>query len=321
MRRYDYTDIFYESTMSNKSSDNDNLSITQLEKCARMLAISVVQHRENNKSVPLTDALPFVVKDGGKDKDEEAFIEGDKLFQAALEMIEAGLVPANEPEVLEERRSQPRINVSSSIKIKVPSSGYEYKGNLVDISWGGVRVLTKELLGSMNDTVEISLPSYDGKDINIVASIVRTWKSEDLYNTAIRFSKLHHKDESRLYNLLKLLLDTEDDDHRRDPRFAQRIDVSYWDPDELKATLKDISKGGMTITMPEPVELDKSIQLQLEGTDGYSVILRARVVRLETVKVSGYELYQVALKFEHPTEELRSMINTLMHSMMTKGQL
>ncbi len=80
--------------------------------------------------------------------------------------------------------------------------------------------------------------------------------------------------------------------------------------------------GGMMITMPEPVELDKSIQLQLEGTDeGYSLTLRARVVRLESVEVSGYKLYQVALKFEHPTEELRSMVNTFMNSMMSKGKL
>jgi c-di-GMP-binding flagellar brake protein YcgR len=305
-----------------RNRDDDNPSITQLEKCARMLAISVLQHREEHKHVPLADALPFVVEDGEEGKDEPTIIESDKLYKAALEMVESGSALAKAPKVREEQRSQPRINVSSSIKIKVPSSGYEYQGNLANISWGGVRVLTKELLGDMNDTVEISLPSYDGEDINIVASIVRTWKSEDRYNTALRFSRLRHKDETRLYNLLKLLLDAEDEDHRRDPRFAQRIDVSYWDPDELKATLKDISMGGMTITMPEPVELDKSIQLQLEGTDGgYSVILRARVVRLETVKVSGYELYQVTLKFEHPTEELRSMINTLMHSMMTKGQL
>jgi c-di-GMP-binding flagellar brake protein YcgR len=308
--------------MKNKNRDNDNTSVTQLEKCARMLAISVVQHREEHKPVPLADALPFIVKDGKEDNDEQTIIQSDKLYKEAIALLKAGSAQAKEPKVLKEQRSQPRINVSSSIKIKVPSSGYEYQGNLVNISWGGIRVLTRELLGDMNDTVEISLPSYDGRDINIVASIVRTWKSEDMYHTAIRFSKLHHKDESRLYNLLKLLLDTEDDDHRRDPRFAQRIDVSYWDPDELKATLKDISMGGMTITMPEPVELNKSIQLQLEGTDGgYSIILRARVVRLETVKVSGFELYQVALKFEHPTDELRSMINTLMHSMMSKGQL
>jgi c-di-GMP-binding flagellar brake protein YcgR len=308
--------------MNNKNRDDDNTSISQLEKCARMLAVSVVQHRGEHKPVALADALPFVVKDGKEDNDENTIIESNKLYKEALAMVKTGSVPVTEPEVLKEQRSQPRINVSSSIKIKVPSSGYEYQGNLVNISWGGIRVLTKELLGDMNDTVEISLPSYDGRDIHIVASIVRTWKSEDMYHTAIRFSRLRHKDESRLHNLLKLLLDAEDDEHRRDTRFAQRIDVSYWDPDELKATLKDISMGGMTITMPEPVELNKSIQLQLEGTDGgYSIILRARVVRLETVNVSDYELYQVALKFEHPTEELRSMINTLMHSMMNKGQL
>lgn len=308
--------------MSKNNRDNDNPSITQLENCARMLAFSVVQHREKYKQVPLANALPFFIKDGKEDKDEQTFIESEKLYKEALAMVEAGFTSVKVPKALEEQRTQPRMNVSSSVKIKVPSSGQEYQGDLVNISWGGVRVLTNESLGDVDETVEISLPNYDGRDINIVASIVRTWKSEEMHNTAIRFSNVQQKDEFRLHNLLKLLLDAEDDNLRRDTRFAQRIDVSYWDPDELEATLKDISMGGMTITMPEPVELDKSIQLQLEGTDGgYSIILRARVVRLETVEVSGYELYQVALKFEHPTEELRSMINTLMHSMMSKGKL
>jgi len=312
--------------MKKENRDNDSPSITQLENCARMLAFSVVQHREECKHVPLVNALPFVIDDGKKDNDEQIIIEGEKLYKEALAMVEAGVeadsAAVKKSIVLTEKRTQPRINVSSSIEIKFPSSGQKYQGTLLDISWGGVRVQTKEPLGDMDETVEISLPNYDGKNINIVASIVRTWKSEEFYNTAIRFSEIYQKDELRLDKLLKLLLNEDDDNLRQDTRFAQRLDVSYWDPDELKATLKDISMGGMMITMPEPVELDKSIQLQLEGTDeGYSLTLRARVVRLESVEVSGYKLYQVALKFEHPTEELRSMVNTFMNSMMSKGKL
>ena len=312
--------------MKKENRDNDSPSITQLENCARMLAFSVVQHREECKHVPLVNALPFVIDDGKKDNDEQIIIEGEKLYKEALAMVEAGVeadsAAVKKSIVLTEKRTQPRINVSSSIEIKFPSSGQKYQGTLLDISWGGVRVQTKEPLGDMDETVEISLPNYDGKNINIVASIVRTWKSEGFYNTAIRFSEIYQKDELRLDKLLKLLLNEDDDNLRQDTRFAQRLDVSYWDPDELKATLKDISMGGMMITMQEPVELDKSIQLQLEGTDeGYSLTLRARVVRLESVEVSGYKLYQVALKFEHPTEELRSMVNTFMNSMMSKGKL
>ena len=307
--------------MIKKNKDKDKFSITHFENCARLLAFSVVQHREKCKQVPLENALPFIIGDEGEDKDEQTTIAGNKLFKEALAMVETGLITVKMPDVLDEQRTQPRINVSSSIKIKVPSSGEKYDGNLLNISWGGARILTKEPLGDVDETVEISLPDYDGKNIHILTSIVRTWKSGGMYNTAIRYSTLHQKDEFRLDNLLKLLLHVEDDKQRRDFRFAQRIDVSYWDPDELKATLKDISKGGMMITLPEPVELDKSIQLQLEGTDaGYSLILRARVIRVESVEVSGYDLYQMALKFEHPTEELRSMINALMHSMLSKGK-
>jgi c-di-GMP-binding flagellar brake protein YcgR len=310
-----------KDTDTDTDTDTDKFSITHFENCARLLAFSLAQHRENDKQVPLEYALPYALKDGIKAKDEQIAKEGEKLFKQALAMVESGLITVKMPTVMDEQRTQPRINVSSPVQIKVPSSGQKYKGNLLNISWGGVRIQTKELLGDMDEIVEISLPNYDGKNINILASIVRTWGTEGMYNTALRFSTIHQKDEFRLDNLLKLLLNVEDNKHRRDFRFAQRIDVSYWDPEELKATLKDISKGGMMITLPEPVELDKSIQLQLEGTDeGYSLILRARVVRVENVQISGYDLYQMALQFEHPTEELRSMINALMESMLSQGK-
>jgi len=89
-----------------------------------------------------------------------------------------------------------------------------------------------------------------------------------------------------------------------------------------KATLEDISKGGMMITMPDPVELNNSIKVQLDGpNDAYNLSLRARVVRQETIIMSDFEMYQVAVEFEHPTKELRSMVQGLIHGLMHKEDL
>ena len=203
----------------------------------------------------------------------------------------------------------------------MPASGVKWQGNLTDISWGGLRIRTKERLGKADDIVNVSLPFPNDADIHIKATIVRIWESEGMYSTAIRFSILSQNNESKLNRLLELLLNETDDQRRKEVRFAHRIDISYWDIEELKATLEDISKGGMLITMPDPMELHESIKIQLNGTDdAYCLSLRARVIRQETIELDNYELYRIALQFEHPSGELRSMVHSLIQGMMNIGE-
>ncbi len=58
---------------------------------------------------------------------------------------------------LQEHRSQPRLNVSSLITIKSPSTDEEWQENLSNISWGGVRIRTKKPLGENGDLLKLLL--------------------------------------------------------------------------------------------------------------------------------------------------------------------
>ena len=296
-----------------------------------MLAYSLAQHRENKTEVPLMDALSIVMGDkpiwdgaGHKTQDELNRIinDGNKIYEEALVLVKAYMPEASRPSSLDEKRRQPRLQVSSLIKVCSPSSGQKWQGTLSNISWGGVRIRTKKPIGKKGDYLELFLPYHDGGDIEIMSNIVRSWEFGGMYNTSVRFSLLHPQDEPRIDNLLRLLLDSKDEKNRKHNRFAHRIDVTFWDIDELKSTLEDISKGGMMITMPDPVTLNESIQVQLEGTDeGYSLNLRAKVIRQDVVDISGLNMFQIALRFEHPTEELHSMVSTLMANIMNKGKM
>lgn len=267
------------------------------------------------------DALSIVMGDGNESDNKHLIQDGNRIYKEALALVKIYMAAVKSSAVLEEKRTQPRLKVSSLIKITSPSIAKEWQGSLTNISWGGVRIRTKEPLGNDGEVLDLSLPYHDGGDIDIKATIIRSWEYGGMYNTSVRFSILHPKDESRLDNLLELLLNSTHDTHRKHTRFAHRIDVTFWDIDELKSTLEDISKGGMMITMPDPIDLNESIQIQLEGTDeSYSLNLRAHAIRQELVEVSGISMFQMALEFEHPTEELHSMVSTLMHNIMKKGE-
>ena len=277
------------------------------------------------------DALSLVMGDkpiwddeGNESKDELNRIinEGNHIYKEALVLVKAYIPATAAVKELDENRHQPRLQVSSLIKILSPSKGQEWQGTLSNISWGGVRIRTKESMGERGEYLELFLPYHDGGDIEIMANIVRSWEFGGMYNTSVRFSLLHPQDEPRLDNLLKLLLNSKDGRDREHTRFAHRIDVTFWDIEELKSTLEDISKGGMMIRMPDPVALNESIQVQLEGTDeGYSLTLRAHVVRQDVIEISGISMFQIALKFQHPTEELHAMVSTLMSNIMNKGKM
>ncbi|MCU7836230.1 MAG: PilZ domain-containing protein [gamma proteobacterium symbiont of Taylorina sp.] len=308
--------------MSKNSTDNTIHSLSQFKHCSQILAYSLAQHRENCEQIPLINALPLVMEEKSQSKDDHIFSAGNAIYKEALSLVESRIAPTTPSAILDELRTQPRINVSSLIIIKIPATGKEWRGSLANISWGGLRIRSKDQLGKAGDSLELSLPFPEQEDIHIQASIVRIWEEDELYCTAIRFSKLSQKSESKLNKLLELLLNEEDSQLRRDTRFAQRIDISYWDDEELKATLEDISRGGMMITMPDPVEMNKSIKIQLDGAnDAYSLSLRARVIRTETITLSDFTMYQMALEFEHPTEELRSLVQGLMQGLMHNGHI
>lgn len=306
--------------MNKSNTDNTEPTLEQLKHCVQLLAHSLAQHRETCEHITLLNALPLVTKKMSLVNNNSRHNNGNKIYKEALMLSKSSLAPIEA--TIKEQRTQPRINVSSFVKIIVPATGEEWEGNLSNISWGGLRIRTKSLLGKPNYLLNIALPYPKESDIHVQAMIVRSWESEGMYSTAIRFTNISQKNEYKLNKLLELLLNEADDKKRKDTRFAQRIDVSYGDNEELKTTLEDISSGGMKITMPEPMELNKSIKVQLDGLDdAYNLSLRARVIRQQVITISDFEMYQMAIEFEHPTTELCSMVQGLIQGMMDKGKV
>ena len=230
---------------------------------------------------------------------------------------DASLILENIPTDKENTRSQHRINIASQVMLLVASSGKKCQGKLSNISWGGCRVLTKESLGDVNDSIGLLLPDSDGKSIKVIASIVRSLNSDEGYYAALRFSSLRSEDESRLEELLTSLINEGDQSSCSNTHFSQHIDVYFRDKTEIKATLRDISTGGMRLTTSRLMKLNQSIQIHLKDADeSFCFHLRGRIIRLKRLGASNSGKSQVSLKFEHPINNLRSMVNTLINNMI-----
>jgi c-di-GMP-binding flagellar brake protein YcgR len=289
--------------------------------CIRLLALSLVQHRAKCNFVPLRESAEyFKPKNKSKEK-AELFMQSRNVIEETLEMVRvlAAEAPPEETktpdEKLSEKRMQLRINVTAPVKLLWPGDDEPITAHLQNISWGGASITVDKARTHSGDTLRVLLPGINSSTINIEAKVLRTWELPDSKGEviAIRFSSLATKDQDEFEDVLKLLAQSEDQiGLRQHARLTQRLDIQFEGPNELQATLDDISAGGLGVTVPDPLQIGQSLEAVISTLDESCTLkLRARVVRLDPIKMGNIDLYHAGLKFEHPSRELKNLTQEL----------
>ena len=315
----------------NKRADSLLGEATQeeLTACIRLLALSVVQHRETSGFVPFRDSAEHLRPGSNNTEKAELVVAGRNAVEEALELVriiatepppETAPTPVSAPP---EKRKQLRISVTAPIKLIWPGDDTPTNAKLQNISWGGAAITVDKVSMDMGDNLQILLPGTKGTPINIEAKFLRSWKlcEGTGEGIAVRFSSLATSDEDELEEVLKLLAQSADSDGlRQHARLTQRLDIQF-DGDELHATLDDISAGGLGVTVPDPLQIGQSLQAVISTFDeGYTLKLRARVVRQESIQMGNTELFHAGLKFEHPSEELNELTRGMLSKMVANGR-
>lgn len=302
----------------------------ELLSCIRLLAISVVQHRAKNGFVTLRHSTEHLRATADENDASSVVMQSQAVLEEALEIARAlaaeptstPVTPAEPGDPPPESRTQLRLNISSPIRVLWPHDSKPVQATLGDISWGGASIRVDEAKNDSGDTLRIFLPRPQGGLISIEAKVLRTWQNPDGdgNNIAVRFSSLSTRDEAKLEELLEhFVLATDQENQRKYAKLTQSLDLQFDDEQELLSTLESISAGGLGITVPEPAQIGQSLQIVISTLDESCFLkLRARVVRQEPLKMRSMTVYQVGLKFEHPSEELRKRTQELISSIAAK---
>jgi c-di-GMP-binding flagellar brake protein YcgR len=297
----------------------------ELKACIRLLALSVAQHRHKNGLVPFQESAELLKPKNTSKEKAVFFLQSRDLVEEALETVRvlAAEAPAkedtNDEDSQAEKRKQLRINVTAPVQLVRLGSSTPSKANLQNISWGGASIVVDEAPAHAGETLTVLIPGIKSPFIKIEAKVLRTWalSASKGHGLAIRFSSIATTDQDEFEDVLKMLAKSGDDEGlRQHARLTQRLDIQFDGPDDLHATLDDISAGGLGITVPDPLQIGQSLESIISTLDGACTLkLRARVVRLEPLKMGNTTLYHAGLKFEHPSRELNTLTRELIVQM------
>lgn len=215
----------------------------------------------------------------------------------------------------EENRVHARIHVSTTITVASPDGNIE--ATLRDLSKGGARFVVPQTIGRVGETIELFLPSLTGEDITVMAEVIRSTEGNDGHTVAVRFDAVDPAMRQPLNDLIEVLLTATGGGQRSSPRISRRMDIRYGQLGELRAILEDISRGGLAMTVADPLVLYEELEVTVPDTVGDQLlILRARVVHQRAVEIDGETVYRVGLEFGNMRTEARRCLNDLLKTVL-----
>ena len=285
----------------------------ELLACAKLLAISLAEHRARFGVVPLA-THKAALEDLQRTPQTAELPDGAAAaFHEAMSLVRAR--PAQL--MASDKRRQLRISVTAPVQLSDPDSRWLLPATINNISWGGAAVRCKGMTGAVEQRVCLHLPAGRNQKISILATILRIDQLHDEPLYGLRFDSLAPEDEERLQQVLKILMSSPQHGERRhEARLVQRLDIEYGDAGEFRATLEDISASGLMLTVPEALEINQSLLVSLSSTDTpFNLSLRARVMHQTLVGTEEFSMYRIGLQFEHPDVQLKQRVGTVLEQL------
>jgi Tfp pilus assembly protein PilZ len=219
-----------------------------------------------------------------------------------------------------ENRVHARIHVSTKVEVATPAGMVE--AELRDLSKGGACFQIAHPVGGLGETVELLLPSLDKSEIAVRGQIIRvTPLPSGMKEYGVRFDAVEPSMRQQLLDLIEVLLSASGGGRRSHPRVARRIEVRFGQLLDLKGILEDISKGGLMMTVNEPLVLYEEVDVTVPDLAGAELlILHARVVNQLEVKRETGVVWHVNLEFTQMRLEAKRCVDALLRVVIDAAQ-
>ena len=158
--------------------------------------------------------------------------------------------------------------------------GGNVEATLRDLSKGGARFVAPKPVGRVGETIELFLPSLigrghhgDGRGHPLDRGQPTATSSRCASTLSIRRCASRSTISSRCCSTAT------GGGQRSSPRVSRRMDIRFGQLGELRAILEDISRGGLAMTVADPLVLYEDLEVTVPDTIGEQLLIAARARR------------------------------------------
>ncbi len=215
-----------------------------------------------------------------------------------------------------ERRLFGRIEASLECSLATAEDTFEAK--VLNLSRSGAGLMAKAPSIKRGDQVSVLVERADGEfTLSLSGVVVRAKQQGEDWYIGLRFEALPPDAERELVRLLKALAQGRGAGRREFPRVQARVAVRCKTPESFIATLNDLSRGGLSVSCPRPVELGSELTVQFGFESHDDLISVSGPVLHVDLKEDGRFL--VGMRFVPPPNERKERVEHLINVLLGLG--
>jgi len=207
-----------------------------------------------------------------------------------------------------ERRDHARVETEIRCRVRA-DGGAPWEGSLRSLSVSGALLVLSQQATRLENAVDVEFDAPGAALVSLHATVTWRMAVKDETQYGLQFENLNLKTRDLLARTLDGLIAASGTRKRKSPRLYRRLEVSYRMAEQFRATLDNISRGGLGLECEHPLPLGKHVEVRVSLPDAGPVDLPAEVVHCRRV---DRKLHRVGLKFlELPPEKNEALARVL----------
>lgn len=208
--------------------------------------------------------------------------------------------------------------IEADLSCNVATSDSSFEAQVLNLSRSGAAVLGPPNATARDAQVTLFVEREEGLlALLLPAKVVRVEDRGAQWLYAVHFDSLPPDSQAELLMLLKLMAAGKGQGRRAAPRVSARIAVRCKSAQAFRATLADLSRGGLSVRCPRPVELGSTLAVSF-GVEGMSGLVEVQG-EVGNVQVEPSGAYRAGIRFSPYSPALQQQILILLDVLLGLG--
>lgn len=208
--------------------------------------------------------------------------------------------------------------VEVSLTCSIATADGDFEAQVVNLSRSGAAVLGPPKASARDGQVSLFVEREEGLlALLLPAVVVRVEDRGAQWLYAVRFKALPPDSQAELMMLLKLMAAGKGQGRRSMARVAARVSVRCKSQAAFRATLNDLSLGGLSVKCPRPVAVGSTLSVSF-GVEGLANLVEVQG-EVNNVRIEADGAFRAGIAFSPYSRVLQDRILVLLDVLLGLG--